>query len=137
MPLPVGTWNIAAGGATQTNSGTLVVSSVESGSVVGTVFGDPMTGFFDEASQRFRLMRTVAGVPPVIETYEGALFQTEVFENFNNLSGPNGTLQIITFTLAGDWKSFAALGAVADNSWTWVATTTQYVGNFDGDGVAG
>ena len=133
MPLPVGTWNISAGGATQTTSGTLVVPSSGSG-IIGAVFGDPMTGFFDEASQCFRFMRSWAGWPPVIETYEGTLFWTAVFKN--NLGGLNGTLQIVNFTLAGDWKSFAALGPVCDNSYTWVATMTQYLGaDSDGDGT--
>jgi hypothetical protein len=79
MPLPHGTWDIVAGGQV----GVLIFNSF-TGTLTGTIFGDQLVGFFDEASQSISLLRnpqivTQSGFSGVVATpftvYQGSLFQ--------------------------------------------------------------
>jgi hypothetical protein len=96
MPLPVGNWDISADGST----GTLSVSASGSG-FSGTLFGDPITGFFDETSQCFRFMLSGPGSPPHVQIYAGTLFTTVTT---SEVAG--ATYQTTTYTLGGSFDDF-------------------------------
>ena len=92
MPLPHGTWDIVAGGQV----GVLTFNSF-TGALTGTIFGDQLVGFFDEASQSISFLRspqvvTQGGFSGVVATpftvYQGSLFQfTSGTTAFSVLSG--------------------------------------------------
>jgi hypothetical protein len=112
MPLPVGNWDISADGST----GTLSVSASGSG-FSGTLFGDPITGFFDETSQCFRFMLSGPGSPPHVQIYAGTLFTTVTT---SEVAG--ATYQTTTYTLGGSFDDFLATGTLVANAYTWLAT---------------
>lgn len=92
MPLPSGTWDITAAGLV----GTLTFNTF-TGSVTGTIFGDPFVGFFDDASQTLSLLRnpqaiTQGGFSGVVAApltvYQGSFFHfTSGSTTFSVLSG--------------------------------------------------
>lgn len=102
MPLPVGTWNINANGTT----GTLIVGSTTTGTFNGTVFGQPLAGFFDETEQEFSFIRVTHADVSTFEVYHGTLF---------SFSPSTSTL---VYTLAGTFRTYPAAGATAPLSWS-------------------
>jgi hypothetical protein len=121
MPLPIGTWNINADGFT----GSLIVGSDGSGGFNGTVFGDPIVGYFDETSQTFTFMRLSGGGLTQVQTYHGNLFKVVQTQNVG------GTItQTTTFTLTGDFQTFPATGTV--NVFAWFAQIVQQVKEKEG-----
>src|SRR5262245_59315395 len=101
MPLPSGSWNINASGTV----GTLTVAPDGMGGFNGTVFGQPLVGFFDETARTFRFLRVMSPDLSTFQVYTGVLFQCS--------TAPN----TITFTLAGTFEVFPSTGAVSYFSW--------------------
>jgi hypothetical protein len=102
MPLPLGTYTINANGAT----GTLVIGSASGGTFNGTVFGQPLTGFFVEAEQRFNFMRVTSAELSTFEVYEGTLFSF------------SPTVSTLVQVLAGEFRAFPTPGAVTPFLWS-------------------
>ena len=101
MPLPSGSWNINANGTV----GILTVAPDGMGGFNGTVFGQPLVGFFDETAQTFRFLRVTSPDLSTFQVYTGVLFRFS--------TAPN----TITFTLAGTFEVFPSTGAVSFFSW--------------------
>jgi hypothetical protein len=100
----MGAWGIVANGFT----GTLQIDSVDfQGNLAGSVFGQPLTGFWDEPSQTITFLRVppeASGNASVIQVYRGCLFQQEVS------------------TLSGTFLAFAGTGGTASrNEFGWFA----------------
>jgi hypothetical protein len=114
MPLPVGTYTINANGT----KGTLVIGSTSTGSVNGTVFGQPISGFFDETEQEFHFLRVTSSELATFQVYQGTLF------SFSPTASTN------IFTLAGEFLSFPATGPAAPS--TWLAQLSQKLKEKDG-----
>jgi len=107
MPLPLGSWNINANGSL----GTLTVTPDGMGGINGSVFGQPMVGFFDETARTVRFLRVMSPNLSTFQVYTGALFQFS--------TAPN----TVTFTLAGNFEQFPPSGSV--NSFSWFAQMAQ------------
>ena len=101
MPLPVGTYTINANGTI----GTLVIGSA-TGSFNGTVFGQPFTGFFNEAEQKLSFLRVTSTDLSTFQVYEGTLFA------FSPLA--NTAIQ----TLAGEFRVYPTTGPVSPFQWS-------------------
>lgn len=99
MALPTGSWNLVANGF----DGTLQIDSIgPGGELGGSVFGQAITGFWDEGSQVITFMRVppeASGNASVIQVYRGAFFQ----------QGSIGTL-------SGLFLAFAGTGGTAARS---------------------
>ncbi len=125
MPLPVGTYNLNA----NADSGQLIVSSSGTG-FTGTAFGDPIVGFFDETSQVFSFLRTIAASSPstlpTLQSYSGTLFTA-----VSTASDSHGnTIQTTTNTLAGLFEHFplSVSGPISPGGvFTWLATMSSSV----------
>ena len=84
--------------------GQLTISSVDTtGNVAGTFFGHPITGFWDEVTQKLSF---TANGPPFIGAYAGFLFQDQFRE-----PGIQGST---VFTIAGHFIVTTPLGGSAD-----------------------
>jgi hypothetical protein len=72
MADPTGTWQVNANGF----RAELVISSVDSqGNLSGTVFGDPIVGFWDETSQKIIFARSLNSADPfALQVYTGFHF---------------------------------------------------------------
>ena len=72
MSNPTGTWQINANG----HRGDLVISSVDAqGNLSGTVFGDPIVGFWNEGSQKITFARSQNATDPLaLQVYTGFHF---------------------------------------------------------------
>lgn len=94
MPLQLGQWNVNGNGFT----GVLNLLGVDgSGNINGTVFGDPVAGFWDEVSQTITFLRiSNPADPSTMQVYTGHMFS-------------NGAQR----TLAGAFEAFQGTGAVA------------------------
>jgi hypothetical protein len=114
MPLPLGSYTINANGTI----GQLVIGSSATGSFNGTVFGQPFTGFFDEAEQEFRFMRVMSADLSTFEVYRGTLFSFM----------PN--ISTLVETLAGEFRAFPSSGPATPTYWS--AQLTQKVKEKEG-----
>jgi len=101
MPLPLGTWIITSGGA----PGSMTVAADGMGGFNGTVFGQPLVGFFEEATRTFTFMQVKKPDVSAFDIYKGTLFQ---------FSPSIGT---VIFTLAGEGESDPAAGSPSRFSW--------------------
>ena len=120
MANPTGTWQINANGF----RGELVISSVDSqGNLSGTVFGDPIVGFWDETSQKIIFARSLNPADPsTLQVYTGFHFDA------NELLFPvGGTVQppVPPFPfrmLTGSFEAFAGGGGVVSRpTYGWMA----------------
>jgi hypothetical protein len=102
MPLPVGTWSINANG----NVGSLAVGATSSGTFNGTVFGQPLSGFFDETDQEFSFIRVTSPDVSTFEVYHGTLFSF------------SPTVGTVVFTLGGTFRNYPPAGAVSPFEWS-------------------
>jgi hypothetical protein len=86
MPNPTGTWQINGNGF----RGELVISSVDpQGNLSGTVFGDPIVGFWDETSQKIIFARSLNPADPfALQVYTGFHFDAN-----QPLFPPGGAVQ--------------------------------------------
>ena len=112
MALTTGIWNINGNGY----PGQLNIVSVDSqGKLNGTVYGQPIEGFWDDISQKIMFMRIIdASKPSTLQIYTGYLFKTPVRPR----AGQN-----ITYTLTGFFEAFAGTGAVAQRTlYGWYAS---------------
>ncbi len=101
MALPTGDWQINGNGC----SGTLAVSVDGNGNVTGTVYGDPIQGFWDDGAQKLTFLRTPNSDPSSSQIYTGYLFES-----------------IFTYTLAGSFQGFAGTGGAARRAvYGWLA----------------
>lgn len=75
MPLEPGDWSINGNGF----EGTLKLAGVDAqGRVSGSVFGDPITGFWDEDAQKLTFVRGVNPTDPAkVQLYRGYQFGNE------------------------------------------------------------
>lgn len=98
------TWLIEANGF----SGQIQISSIDSaGRVAGTLFGNSMSGYWDEAARCLTMVRLIdAGNPSTFQYYTGYLFKKP--DNY--------------YALAGTFSAFAAGGADANrDEFGWLA----------------
>ena len=102
MPLPVGTYTINANGSV----GQLVIGSTSTGTINGTVFGQPFTGFFDETEQELRFIRVTSPQLTTFEVFEGTLFSF------------SPDISHVIDTLAGEFRSYPATGPVTPFLWS-------------------
>jgi hypothetical protein len=101
MPLPVGTWNINA----NSTVGALVIGTSSPGIFNGTAFGDPITGFFDEATQQFSFMLVNSPDVSSAQIYQGILFSF------------SPTVGTVVYTLAGTFRTYPPGGEVPPYEW--------------------
>ena len=112
--LPNGNWNINGNGHT----GVLTITGVDAqGRLSGTVFGQPLLGFWDSTSDAIVFMRLIdTGQPATFQIYTGYLFR-------NPISPQAG--QNVTYTLTGSFLAFAGTGGTAArNVFGWFAQIT-------------
>lgn len=101
MALPTGNWQINGNGW----PGTLALSVDGNGNVTGTVYGNPIQGFWDDAAQKLMFLRSPNSDPSTGQIYTGYLFKRDS-----------------TYTLAGSFQGFAGSGGVATRAvWGWFA----------------
>jgi hypothetical protein len=103
--LPLGTWEVNAGG----DRGPLQIASVSpQGELRGTLFGKAIVGFWDEPAQKVMFVRIVnPAVPSTVQLYTGYLFR-----NSGGLHGVGNA----TYTLAGSFEALAGTGATASRA---------------------
>jgi hypothetical protein len=90
--------------------GDLVITSIDaSGNLNGTVFGQPIIGFWDEDGQKITFMRIIdAGDPSKTQIYTGYRFRTE--------GGCEDGVGDVCDTLTGSFEAFSGTGGSADRS---------------------
>jgi len=105
MSLIRGVWNINANGF----EGQLNIASVDAqGNLNGTVFGNPIRGFWDENAQKITFLRVInAADPTTLQVFTGFRFQNPQ----NPEPGRN-----VTHTLAVFFEAFSGTGATAQRS---------------------
>ena len=111
MPLTIAIWNINANG----HEGQLNIASVDpQGNLSGTVFGNPIQGFWDEDAQKITFMRIInASDPSLTQIYTGFRFQNPITP---------GAGEDVTQTLTGFFEAFSGSGATAQsNLFGWFA----------------
>ena len=92
--------------------GPFIITSIDAqGNLLGTFFGEPIFGFWDETAQKITFMRTpIPNNPQTFQIYTGFLF----------VSGPE-----VTYNLAGYFEAFAGTGATATRTlYGWFARLT-------------
>jgi hypothetical protein len=98
MASPIGTWEINANGY----RGQLVISSVGlAGTLSGTVFGDPMVGFWDGTAQKITLERRQSSASTYpSQVYTGFHFDANqpLFSNGGGVHGPAAPFQFRVLT---------------------------------------
>lgn len=106
---PVGTWEVIGNGF----AGTLVINVDPQGNVTGTIYGDPIEGFFDEPSHKIIFVRRIGGDPSIIQVWTGYLWsEGATFCAFGD----------IRRQIAGSFEAFASTGATpARNVFGWTA----------------
>ncbi|MDQ4144817.1 MAG: hypothetical protein M3198_13980 [Actinomycetota bacterium] len=113
MPLEPGDWSINGNGF----EGTLKLAGVDAqGRVSGSVFGDPITGFWDEDAQKLTFVRGVNPTDPAkVQLYRGYQFGNED-ENRTDF----------IWTLAGSFEALGGTGATANRTvYGWFARLQQ------------
>jgi hypothetical protein len=109
--LPVGDWQFNGNGF----EGTLKISAIDvNGNVQGAVFGNPITGFWDEDAQKITFIR-------IIDSKNPSTLQFHTGYMFSNGEG-SGKL----YTLTGAFEGFAGTGANAQRTtYGWYARIKQ------------
>jgi len=103
MPLPLGSYTIDANGTPNT----LIITSVDgSGNVSGSVFGQPITGLYQEGSNELNFLRIMAADISEFQTYDGRLYAFSATANEE------------TYTLAGTFQEFPSTGPVSFLPWS-------------------
>ena len=111
--LPTIVWPINANGF----EGQLNIASVDAqGNLRGMLYGEPIFGFWDEASQKITFMRiTDPADPSTFPIYTGFLFRDQKRPDRPNL----------VYTLTGLFEAFQGTGAVAQRvPYGWFAQFT-------------
>src|SRR3974390_2848524 len=120
MAAPIRTWNINANGVTGILilSGAVPITGSTAVSVTGTVFGDPLTGVWDDESQLLSFTRaTHVGPDFSFEVYTGTLFQP--------YATPNGPVpgQGVPLMIAGNFGTARAVAEFPSfDQYGWFAT---------------
>jgi hypothetical protein len=85
----IGTWSANNNGVT----GTIVVNSQDlSGNIQGTAFGDPMKGFYSNATNKVRFWRaTGAMLPDQIQIYTGYTGKLCMVGTYESFAGTGAT----------------------------------------------
>ena len=103
MSLPLGSYSINADGTT----GVLIITSVDaSGDVSGSVFGQPITGLYQEDSDELNFLRIMAADISQFQTYDGRFYAFSTATNE------------VTYTLAGTFQVFPSAGPVSFFPWS-------------------
>jgi hypothetical protein len=103
--LPLGTWEINAGG----DRGPLQLVSVShQGELRGTLFGTEIVGFWNERAQKITFVRLLKPADPST----AQMFMGYLFRNPGGLRGV-GTA---TYTLAGSFEALAGMGATVSQA---------------------
>jgi hypothetical protein len=102
MPLPLGTYTINADGTI----GTLVIGSTSTGTFNGTVFGQPISGFFDETEQEFSFIRVMSADLSTFQVFHGTLFSF------------SPTISTLIQTLAGEFLTYPLTGQATPFTWS-------------------
>lgn len=111
VSLPIGDWKFNGNGST----GTLKISPVDgNGNVQGSVFGDPIIGFWDEDAQKITFIRiTDSKDPSTLQFHTGYMFSNE--EGAGKL-----------YSLTGSFEGFSGTGAKAQRTtYGWYAQIKQ------------
>jgi len=106
MQLPTGSWNVNGNGSV----GVLNVTSIDGqGHLTGTIYGNPIQGFWDDTAAKATFLRIInANDPTTLQIFTGYLFV-------------NGK----TSTIAGGFEAFAGSGGVASRAiYGWFAQIT-------------
>jgi hypothetical protein len=100
--LPLGTWEVNAGG----DRGSLQIASVtRQGELRGTLFGKAIVGFWNDLAQQITFVRILdPAEPSTTQLFTGYLFRTP-----GGLRGVGNA----TYTLAGSFTALAGTGATA------------------------
>ncbi|WDM20256.1 hypothetical protein [Paenibacillus polymyxa] len=107
--LPTGRWNIEANGFT----GELNITSVSGGFVTGTVFGNPIRGWYDFNAGKLTFVRFIGG-----GNVTG--INNQVYEGYIWRRVGTDTL----FTLAGSFITVGGGSSAQKSKFGWVATKT-------------
>ncbi len=114
LNLPTGRWSINGNGST----GNLQITSINAqGQLTGTVYGQPIFGFWDGTTNKIVFMRVSnASQPNTFQVYTGYLFRNPA----NPQAGQN-----VAYTLAGSFEAFSGAGGTAQrNLFGWFAQIT-------------
>src|SRR5438105_146312 len=98
-----GEWTIDANGFL----GQLNIVSIDgAGNLSGTVYGDPIVGFWDDDAKKITFIRVINPLDPLsFQIYTGFFFVDPLF-----WAGNQGD---ISYTLAGYFEAFSGTGATA------------------------
>jgi hypothetical protein len=119
MPSPFGIWTIIGNGF----AGELRIDPPDAnGNIAGTVYGDPIIGFWDETSLRITFMRVInRNDPSTFQVFTGYQCATNPGVVFN----PPGDVTQLTF--AGTFEGFSGTGATAQRGvYGWFAGGPYY-----------
>jgi hypothetical protein len=114
----MGTWQINANGW----RGELVISSVDSaGNLSGTVFGNPIVGFWNDVSQEITFARSLNSADPfALQVYKG--FHFDANQPLFSSSGGAPTPPFAFRMLTGSFEAFSAGGGSASRpTYGWMA----------------
>lgn len=120
MANPTGTWQINANGY----RGELVISSVDAqGNLSGTIFGDPIVGFWNETAQEIIFARGQNPANPSnVQVYSGVHFDANqpLFPAGGTVQPPTPPFQFRMLT--GSFYAFAGTGSSAARpTYGWMA----------------
>jgi|GEM_PF-3059399 FlaG/FlaF family flagellin (archaellin) len=111
VSLPIGEWEINGNGY----KGTLKILAIDrNGNVQGSVFDNPITGFWDEDAQKIAFIRIIDSKDPsTLQFHTGYMFSTK--EGAGKL-----------YTLTGSFEGFSGTGAKAQRTtYGWYAQIKQ------------
>jgi hypothetical protein len=110
MSAPNGTWNINANGVTG------ILTLTGSGPITGTVFGDPLTGVWDDESQVLSFSRATHNGPDFqFEVYSGTLLPS--YNTSNELVPGTGRVPAMITGDFGTARAAATFGPFDRFGW--------------------
>jgi hypothetical protein len=120
MANPTGTWQVNGNGF----RGELVIAAVDAaGNLNGTIYGDAISGFWDETTQRIFFSRNLnPNDPTALQVFTGYHFDANqsLFPKGPAVSPPAPPFQFRMLT--GDFVAFAGGGGVASRpAYGWMA----------------
>jgi hypothetical protein len=121
MANPVGTWQINANGF----RGDLVISSVDpQGNLTGTIFGDPVVGFWNETAQKIIFARSTGGGGfAALQIYTGFHFDANqpLFPAGGTVQPPAPPFQFRMLVGSFEALSGGSGGAASRSTFGWMA----------------
>jgi len=103
MPLAISTWQVNSNGTI----GTLQITRADpDGAVAGSMFNNPIAGWWDEASQKLSFVRTInPNDPETFQIYTGHLYKFQVESNPQLLQRISGHFEAFRGTGGGAARS--------------------------------